>query len=395
MCRTITMYPRNEVWTMLVAGGFMILMAMGFALGGMIADDDGDRATDHDDAPSLADDPDTASQPAPPVMSLEALLFDTDAETGPTAEGKGEGEGTVQIADQDGSDVAAPEVSTTGDAPLEDDTADQNPSSIGTIETMLNTRAAMAELFSANNEDAYTGGPNDDVITGTYGGDAIFGNEGNDTLIGGDGADELYGDEGDDSILGDAGDDFLVGGDGNDTILGGADNDQIFGSDGADLLYGGDGNDGLQGGFGADTLFGGAGNDTLDGTYCDPLDGGRPVDTDEGDLLFGGDGDDAILIGAGDIATGGDGQDSFITTGDPDPMKQVGHVTDFNPAQDVIEVLYDPETMPNPTISVSDFDDGTGANIYFNGGLILTVEGAQGLDPSSIQLRAVTMSPAA
>jgi hypothetical protein len=70
MCRTITMYPRNEVWTMLVAGGFMILMAMGFALGGMIADDDGDRATDHDDAPPLADDPDTASQPAPPVMSL-------------------------------------------------------------------------------------------------------------------------------------------------------------------------------------------------------------------------------------------------------------------------------------------------------------------------------------
>lgn len=374
---------------MLVAGGFMILMAMGFALGGMIADDDGDRASDRDEGPPTTDEGNTTSQPAAPVMSLEALLFDDDT---PATD---EPDSATQIAGQDGSDLAASDEAVTGDAPLGSDRADQNPSGIGTIENMLSTRAAMAELFSTNNDDAYTGGPNDDVITGTDGGDAIFGNEGNDTLTGGEGADELYGDEGDDSILGDGGDDFLVGGDGDDTLLGGAQNDQIFGSEGADLLYGGDGDDGLQGGFGADTLFGGAGNDTLDGTYGIPQDDGQPVDTDQGDQLFGGDGDDVIMIGAGDTATGGDGSDSFITTSDPDPMKQVGHVADFDPSQDVIEVLFDPETTPNPVITVSDFEDGTGANIYFNGGLILTVSGAQGLDPSIIQLRAITMSPAA
>ena len=72
-----------------------------------------------------------------------------------------------------------------------------------------------------------------------------------------------------------------------------------------------------------------------------------------------------------------------------------GHVTDFDPTQDVIEVMLDPDATPDPVMTVADFADGDGADILFNGEVILTVAGAQGLYPAAIILRAIDLDTAA
>lgn len=271
----------------------------------------------------------------------------------------------------------------------------------GTPDDLLRARVEMADQLGPVTEDAFTGGFGDDTLTGGAGQDALFGNEGNDSLSGEAGADEIYGDTGDDTLAGGDGSDFLSGGDGNDALDGGDGGDMLFGGDGDDALAGGAGDDRLQGGFGADTLSGGAGNDTLDGTFG--TDGATgPRDTDTGDTLDGGAGDDAILIGAGDTATGGEGADSFLvgshletgTGAEGAATAAVGQVTDFDPTQDRIEVLYNPEADPEPRITVEDFADGTGAHILFDGQVILDVTGGQGLDPAAITLHAVTVAPA-
>jgi Ca2+-binding RTX toxin-like protein len=163
----------------------------------------------------------------------------------------------------------------------------------------------------------------------------------------------------------------------------------LFGNDGDDLLSGDEGNDYLQGGFGADTLQGGDGDDRLDGTFAvgDALFG--PYDEDAGDTLDGGAGDDLIVVGAHDIATGGEGADTFVTGSYIDLEVDAGSVTDFDPSRDVIEVLYDPELDPDPVIAVEDFADGTGADVLFDGQVILRLNGGQGLDPGAITLRQV------
>lgn len=417
---------------MLAAAGLLILVAMGYSIGGMVADGGGDRPLDGDDDASLPGDGDPTPEATLPVVPIGSLLPDTpedetDAEdqavtpAAPPPQEDGD-QGTPPASSllaslldippaADTAPESEPETETTTEteptteteAETENTIVDPSPrdlpppdlSPVGSIQDMLGSRSDMASILGANNDDAYTGGPNDDAIGGTDGGDAIFGNEGNDTLDGGAGADELYGDLGDDSLLGGAGQDFLVGEDGDDTLMGGDEDDRIFGGDGNDQLAGDAGDDFLQGGFGADTLSGGACNDTLDGTYGERIGDGPLVDTDQADQLFGGDGDDAILIGKGDIATGGEGRDSFITGSDALTEADVGHVSDFDPTQDVIEIMFDPDKTPNPLITVMDAADGSGANVYFNGGLILTLGGAQGLEASMIQLRPITLSPEA
>jgi Ca2+-binding RTX toxin-like protein len=265
----------------------------------------------------------------------------------------------------------------------------------GTGDDLLRGREGMDSLFGSGGHDAITGGVGDDVIDGGGENDALFGNEGEDSISGGAGADELYGDEGGDTLSGGAGTDFLAGGEGDDVLSGGAEADMLFGGDGDDSLSGDDGNDALQGGFGADTLDGGAGDDTLDGTYAAGSGPFGPFDEDAGDLLLGGDGDDMILVGANDVATGGEGADTFITGSYVEHVDVAGHVTDFNPALDVIEVIFDPDLTPDPEITVEDFSDDTGANILLDGQIILSVSGAQGLDPALIDLREVAFAEAA
>jgi hypothetical protein len=201
-------------------------------------------------------------------------------------------------------------------------------SATGAASDLLDARAVIDPAFGTGGTDAVTGTFEDNDLTGDDGQNALFGDEGNDTLSGGGGNDELYGDFG---------------------------------------------NDDLRGGAGVDFLSGGEGDDALDGGE------GR-------DLLFGGDGNDTILVGDGDIAQGGVGADTFIGADHTDG--DAGFVSDFNPTEDRIEVIYDPFANPEPMIEVQDFSDGSGADIILDGEVILSVAGAQGLDPNMIELRA-------
>lgn len=304
----------------------------------------------------------------------------------------------VRILDTDGADLQAliddlstVVVESVGDGVPSDAVLDAlmdelaaDISSFGGVDEMLDARTSIDAAFGTGAEDAQTGSLNADLLVGGTGQDALFGDDGDDTLQAGDGNDELHGDTGDDSLAGEGGIDFLDGGDGNDTLDGGNDRDVLFGGDGDDVLQGGAGNDVLHGGMGADLLNGGAGNDTLDG-----VNGYGASDLDAADTLWGGDGDDRIILGQSDIANGGSGADTFSTGAYLETADVAGHVTDFNPSQDRIEIVFDPQVNPEPTLEVMDFSDGTGANIILNGEVILSVAGAQGLDPSAIALQAI------
>lgn len=262
------------------------------------------------------------------------------------------------------------------------DSLGENLSDLGSSSDMLDARADIDPAFEAGGADAMMGSFHSDVLTGDEGQDAMFGDDGNDTLSGEGGNDEIHGDFGDDNLEGGDGIDFIEGGEGNDTLNGGNDNDILFGNEGNDLVEGGEGHDTLMGGEGTDVLDGGSGNDVLNGTFGDHFGN----DQDEGDTLLGGDGDDSILLGNGDVATGGTGEDLF--TGGDHIDDAAGHITDFNPGEDRIEVIYDPASNPDPMIEVRDFETGTGADIILDGQVILSVSGAQGLDPNLIELRA-------
>ncbi|MBL4627846.1 MAG: hypothetical protein JKY00_07385 [Roseicyclus sp.] len=264
-----------------------------------------------------------------------------------------------------------------------DDVID-NMIDVGGTGEMLDARTGIDDVFGTGGDDAQTGTFNNDMVTGGDGQDALFGDEGNDTLQAGAGNDELYGDLGNDNLQGGDGVDFLSGGEGHDTLYGGAGRDLLFGGEGDDLLHGGAADDFLQGGLGADTLSGGSGNDVLDGVFSH-----GDVDQDGADVLRGGDGDDTLIIGQGDTAQGGDGADTFISGDYIETADIAGHVEDFHPGEDRIEVIFDAVANPNPVIEVQDFADGSGADIILNGEVILSVSGAQGLDPSLIDLRGV------
>lgn len=255
---------------------------------------------------------------------------------------------------------------------------------MGGTDEMLDARTGMDDAFGTGGEDAQTGTFNDDMVTGGSGQDALFGDEGDDTLAADAGNDELHGDTGNDDLRGEAGIDFLDGGEGNDTLDGGGDRDLLFGGDGDDVLYGGGANDFLQGGAGADMLNGGSGNDVLDGVFSHGTS-----DQDDGDVLWGGDGDDTLIVGQNDVAHGGDGADTFISGSFIETAEVAGRVEDFDPGADRIEVIFDPAETPTPTLEVQDFADGSGADIILNGEVILSVAGAQGLDPNMIDLQAM------
>lgn len=247
---------------------------------------------------------------------------------------------------------------------------------------VLTARSEMTAELGAVAE-AQTGSDGADLIATGNGDDAIFAGGGSDMVFAGDGADDIAGEAGDDILVAGSGDDLAAGGDGNDSVYGGGGDDNLFGGDGDDHLAGDAGDDVLQGGRGADTLSGGAGNDTLDGTY-DLIDVIWGDDLDSGDTLDGGAGDDRILAGSGDEVTGGEGSDTVMAgarSGGTTP-----YFRDFDPEEDVIEVVYDPEQHASPTITVEPFEDGNGGNILLDGTLVLRVAGAQNLDPNEVRL---------
>ncbi|KAK0347497.1 hypothetical protein LTR94_002352 [Friedmanniomyces endolithicus] len=145
-----------------------------------------------------------------------------------------------------------------------------------------------------------------------------------DNLQGASGADTIRGWGGNDTILGGAGDDRLVGGDGNDSLDantlvldGGAGDDTIDYVNGANLLD-------------RVTILGGEGNDiiNLDATAKAVVDAGA--------------GDDAVTIGMGGLnqtVTLGTGADALKITGNTySVIRDVVEVTDFNAAEDVVDL---------------------------------------------------------
>jgi Ca2+-binding RTX toxin-like protein len=234
-------------------------------------------------------------------------------------------------------------------------------------------------LGGRDGADWLAGAAGDDNLHGGAGDDVLSGGDGSDTLHGEDGADWASGGAGDDALYGHAGKDDLAGGDGDDSLWGGSDDDSLSGGDGADALSGGFGADLMAGGLGADVLDGGDGADTLHGSDADATDS----DTD---FLNGGEGDDLLFLAAGDHGNGGAGADAFalheIQSGGP-----VAQITDFDPAEDSLVVLYDAALHPAPVLTLDQTDAG-GVTLLLDGVPLVNLGNAGGLDLGAIQLRA-------
>lgn len=242
-------------------------------------------------------------------------------------------------------------------------------------------------LTGTEGNDVLQGQDGADSLMGAGGQDGLAGDAGHDVLAGGDGEDSLWGNEGDDALTGDAGDDLLAGcegddraagGDGNDSVIGGTGDDELDGQAGNDLVDGGSGHDLLTGGTGADDLEGGAGNDTLFGGLA--AEGDTAVD-----FLNGGHGDDELHLEAGDSGNGGQGADSFMLQ-DFAPGQPVVQITDFDPAEDQLVVMYDATLHPTPELTVG---SGGGATILMLDGVPLaSLTNGAALDLAAVQLQA-------
>ena len=233
---------------------------------------------------------------------------------------------------------------------------------------VITGNGAANHVLAGAGDDRVEGRAGDDVLLGNQGSDTLDGGEGNDALYGGRDNDQVTGCVGADFVQGDFGDDTVLGGAGADVLSGGHDQDRIEGGEDRDLVFGGDGDDTLDGGAaadfvagdhgrdlitnagGVDLIFGGAGDDTIragaDGDALlgnqdnDLLTGGAGVDTLWGgqgqDTLDGGGGDDWIYGDRGaDVLTGGGGRDRFMFAATD---AGVDRITDFNPADDLIDV---------------------------------------------------------
>ena len=222
----------------------------------------------------------------------------------------------------------------------------------------------------------YSAGGADDAISTGAGNDLLDGGDGADTIKAGLGDDEVHGGRGDDMLIGDDGNDALFGHVGDDNLAGGAGNDDLNGGDGADQLQGGDGDDSLLGSLGNDTLVGGNGADVLFGGSGDDVLDGR--DDDSMDFMNGGAGADTLIAGKGDYLSGGDGADWFAMEIDSGAV-----VSDFNLAEDTIEVAYD-GGGPQPTLTFVDTDDG--AMLLADDTTVATFAGFTAQDFASIPL---------
>jgi Ca2+-binding RTX toxin-like protein len=247
-------------------------------------------------------------------------------------------------------------------------------------------------LSGGANHDRLAGGDGNDQLTGRGGNDRLSGGAGNDHAEGGDGNDSLFGEGGADVLNGGAGNDTVSGGAGADSLAGGPGNDRLIGGRGADTLAGGEGDDSLYGGMGRDWLAGGAGNDVLSGGGSqDTLDGGAGNDTLRGgaaaDMLNGGEGDDVISLGVGDIAMGGDGADTFQLQ-DFGPGLPVAEITDYDPDQDQIVVVYDAAQHTAPELSTAAIDGSEDVTLLLDGVAVALIRSGAMLDLSAITLRA-------
>lgn len=290
------------------------------------------------------------------------------------SDGGATGRNLIEDPDEDfdpvSTDTRAPE-----DAPIRQNGSDRDDFISGAgADDRLNGAAGDDQIDGRNGDDKLTGGNGDDRILAGSGDDRLAGGDGDDSLHGQDGADRLIGNAGDDSLCGHEGNDLLSGGTGADSLMGGGGHDALSGQGGNDWLAGGEGDDLMRGGGGEDTLDGGAGNDTLEGGQSVP------------DFLNGGDGDDALSLGAGDYGHGGAGEDVFSLV---DWVGQGGLATisDFDPEEDAIVVVYDAAQTLTPEVTLEPTDAGD-MTILVDGDPVAFVAGGSGLTLSDIRMMA-------
>ncbi len=125
--------------------------------------------------------------------------------------------------------------------------------------------------------------------------------------------------------------------------------------------------------------------DATDGDPQDATSADAGLNQSQSDPLWSGGGDNAIIVDHDETQPGWDSAPNEII----ETAEVASNVTGFDPTEDRIEVLYDAQSTPDPVLEVHDFSDGSGADIVLNGEVILSVSGAQGLDPNMIDLRAV------
>ena len=277
--------------------------------------------------------------------------------------------------------------------PRSDDVPDQSDADLaltgGVGPDNLQGKGGDDSLSGAGGGDFLAGRGGDDLLDGGDGDDHLYAGEGADSLVGGAGADVLHADAGNDVLTGGEGADTLFGHEGDDAIEGGAGNDSLLGGNGFDSLQGGTGNDSLDGGYGRDLLAGGGGADVVDGGEgSDTLWGQWPDEADQdADFLNGGGGDDLLMLGAGDYGHGGAGADVFglLDIGPNDPPIQI---TDFNPEEDALVVLYDAAQHPDPQLSVETDANGGATRLMLDGITLANLTNVSGIDLGAILLRA-------
>lgn len=210
-----------------------------------------------------------------------------------------------------------------------------------------------------NGNDVLTGTSADDFIYARSGDDKVYGKGGNDEIGGGAGKDKLFGGTGNDKVYGGAGDDEIGGDGGDDALWGGEDNDVLYGGKGNDVLGGGKGNDTFYSGAGNNTIYGGEGVDTA-GYVGLKLSDLTVKQVDAHQFTITGKGFSDTVYGVEKVMIGDKTYNisDLVKTTPTDP----GHP---DPKPDVVEKTYG-------TLDARHSDDGSGTEMYFGDGNMLT-----------------------
>ena len=197
---------------------------------------------------------------------------------------------------------------------------------------------------------------------------------------------------GDQLIEGTARRDELDGGPGSDTLIGFEGRDRLFGDDapriggvgmdyGDDLLDGGPGDDWLAGNGGLDTLLGSDGDDWIFDQDLGPglTSGGNAS------LVDAGPGDDRIDVDAGSTVTGGAGADD-ISIFVPLDDTGVSVITDFDPAEDMLDVTLTAGDGTPVDFALEPAADGSGMELWTGDRLLVRFPGLEGATLDDIDL---------
>ncbi|GAA3861877.1 hypothetical protein [Celeribacter arenosi] len=227
----------------------------------------------------------------------------------------------------------------------------------------FNGTDAAEHIIGTDVGDMISAGGGFDIVDGNGGDDIIFGNAGNDTLNGGDG---------NDAIEGGFGDDLIDLGDGDDVSGSAYDEEDVFVGNyrqtGDDRIYGGDGDDVIVDQNGSNVIDGGNGNDEIAALDAQ--------DTDAADIIDAGAGADFVLADDGDTVTLGTGADQIA--GLVTDRDDVITVTDFDPAEDAIELIWQGTGHDETLVEL--FEVAGGLMLHFDGQDIMFLEGLGAAD---------------